>query len=122
VRAPRAQGRDLDALEEPGPPPASPDTEEALRTLASQARFLPEFGNGGEVRGIAVQSVVPGSTLDRLGLRSGDLVVSVAGHRVDDPASAQALRALPLHEPFAVEIVRAGAPATLRVPGGALVP
>jgi S1-C subfamily serine protease len=115
------RGRDLDAAEEASAP-ASPDTEadEALRSLASQARFLPEFGQAGEVRGIAVQNLVPGSQLERLGLRNGDLVVSVAGHRVQDPSSAQALRGMSLQQAFAVEILRAGAPTTLQVPAGAL--
>jgi hypothetical protein len=113
----RPSGRDLDV---PEAPPASPDSEETLRTLASQARFLPEFGDGGQVQGIAVSNVQAGSTLERLGLRDGDVVVSVAGHRVDNPQTPQMLRGLPLTQPFSVEIVRGGAPTTLQVPAGAL--
>jgi type II secretory pathway component PulC len=117
VRGTRPSGRDLDV---PEAPPASPDSEETLRTLASQARFLPEFGEAGQVQGIAVSNVQAGSTLERLGLRDGDVVVSVAGHRVDNPQTPQMLRGLPLTQPFSVEIVRGGAPTTLQVPAGAL--
>jgi serine protease Do len=38
-----------------------------------------------EVRGVLVNSVVPGSPADRAGLRNGDVITAIDGHPVDDP-------------------------------------
>ena len=69
-----------------------------------------------EAGGIRVRSVSRGTIFDRLGLRSGDLVRSIAGNRVlsiDDaaPVYARLLSA----DSFVIEVDRAGARLDLRV-------
>jgi serine protease Do len=42
-----------------------------------------------DVRGVVVQRVVPGSSADNAGLRTGDVIVSVNRHEVQSPAEVQ---------------------------------
>jgi type II secretory pathway component PulC len=95
--------------------------EEALQDLAQQAVFVPELGEGGRVRGIAVADIRPGSLLERLGLENGDVVVAIAGVRVESGSQAlQALRGLDFHRGVSVDVERDGALTAIAVPAGAL--
>lgn len=103
------------ALAELGPQYAA-----ALFDLSRQGEFQPQLGEGGALSGIAVGSVVPGSQLERLGLRSGDVVVSVAGTPLQSYSDLRALRGFQTQSGFQVGLLRGGAPVTLQVPPGAL--
>jgi type II secretory pathway component PulC len=102
------------ALAELGPQAAS-----TLFDLSRQGQFQPQFGEGGTLAGISVGAVSPGSRLERLGLRSGDVVVSVAGNPLQSYSDLSALRGLQA-QGFQVGLVRGGVPVTLQVPPGAL--
>jgi S1-C subfamily serine protease len=92
-----------------------------LVNLSSQARYKPLLDENGQLRGVAVLDVRPDSTLERLGLRSGDVVVSVAGVRVDNSAAAfNALRGLDPRAGGQVMVERGGLPTVITVPPGAL--
>jgi type II secretory pathway component PulC len=96
-------------------------TEQLLVNLASQARYAPLLDEAGQLRGVALMDVRPDSTLERLGLRSGDVVVSVAGVKVDNTTKAfDALRALNPRAGGEVLIERQGVPTRIAVPPGAL--
>jgi type II secretory pathway component PulC len=95
--------------------------EQLLVTLAGQARYAPLLDDAGQLRGVALMDVRPDSTLERLGLRSGDVVVSVAGVKVDNTTKAfDALRALDPRAGGEVLIERGGVPTRIAVPPGAL--
>lgn len=95
--------------------------DQMLVNLSGQARYKPLLDENGQLRGVAVLDVRPDSTLERLGLRSGDVVVSVAGVRVDNSAAAfNALRALDPSAGGEVLVERGGLPTRITVPPGAL--
>lgn len=126
---PRAAVRDLgrgpaetddDAIDSPPASPA-PEPEDRLVELSQQARFLPEFGDAGELRGIVVTDIREGSTLERIGLRDGDVVLAIGDNRIENHEEVvPALRSLDLASDIAIEIERGGEPQTIDVPGGAL--
>ncbi len=96
-------------------------TDQLLVNLSSQARYAPLLDGEGQLRGVAILDVLPDSTLERLGLRSGDVVVSVAGVRVDNSSAAfDALRALNPRAGGEVLVERQGVPTRITVPPGAL--
>jgi type II secretory pathway component PulC len=103
------------ALAELGPRHAA-----ALFDLSRQADFSPQFGEGGALHGIQIGDVRPGSTLERVGLQRGDLVVAVNGTAVRSVSSLASLRGVALENGFPIDVIRAGMPTTLRVPAGEL--
>ena len=97
------------------------NAEQLLVSLSSQARYAPLLDEGGKLRGVALMDIRPDSTLERLGLRSGDVVVSVAGVKVDNTSGAfDALRALDPRAGGEVLVERGGVPTRIAVPPGAL--
>jgi type II secretion system protein C len=95
--------------------------EQLLLSLSSQARYAPLLDEGGKLRGVALMDIRPDSTLERLGLRSGDVVVSVAGVKVDNSSQAfDALRALDPRAGGEVLVERGGVPTRIAVPAGTL--
>ncbi len=95
--------------------------EQVLTRLASQARYSPLLDEGGKLRGVALMDIRADSTLARLGLRSGDVVISVAGVNVDNsPRSVDTLRSLDPRAGGEVLVERAGVPTRIEVPPGAL--
>jgi type II secretion system protein C len=96
-------------------------SDQLLVNLSGQARYAPLLGDDGQLRGVAVLDVKPDSTLERIGLRSGDVIVSVAGVQVDNsPAALDALRALNPKAGGEVMVERGGVPTRIVVPPGAL--
>ena len=92
-----------------------------LVNLAQQARYKPLLDEQGQLRGVAVLDVRPDSQLERLGLRSGDVVVSVAGVPVNNSSQAfDALRALNPRAGGEVLVERGGLPTRITIPPGAL--
>ncbi len=95
--------------------------DQMLVNLSAQARYKPLMDEEGNLRGVALLDVRPDSTLERLGLRSGDVVVSVAGVRVDNSAAAfNALRSIDPAAGGEVLVERGGLPTRITVPPGAL--
>ena len=95
--------------------------DQLLVNLSSQARYKPMLDAEGNLRGVAIIDVRPDSTLERLGLRSGDVVVSVAGVRVDNsPAALGALRGINPRAGGEVLVERGGVPTRITVPPGSL--
>jgi type II secretory pathway component PulC len=98
-----------------------PDVEERLRELSTQARFLPDFAEEGGLRGIVVRDLQAGTTLERLGLQNGDVILAVEGRRIEQTDNVfEVLRGLELSEGATVELERSGALRTLEVPAGVL--
>jgi len=95
--------------------------DQLLVNLSQQARYKPLLDGEGHLRGVAILDVRPDSQLERLGLRSGDVVVSVAGVPVDNSAQAfNALRALNPRAGGEVLVERGGLPTRITIPPGAL--
>jgi type II secretion system protein C len=73
------------------------DVENAARNpaaLFSQAHILPKYENGNMV-GVQLNSVQPGSIFEQIGIQNGDTVTSFNGVRIDRPEqSANLLREL----------------------------
>jgi type II secretion system protein C len=97
------------------------NSQELLAQLANQARYAPYHDGDGKLHGVALMDVRPDSTLERLGLRSGDVVISIAGVRVDNTTKAfDALRSLNPRAGGEVLVERGGVPTRIAVPPGAL--
>ncbi|MEX2205799.1 MAG: type II secretion system protein N [Myxococcota bacterium] len=96
-------------------------SDQLLVNLSQQARYRPLLDDEGQLRGVALLDVRPDSQLERLGLRSGDVVVSVAGVPVDNSAQAfNALRGLNPRAGGEVMVERGGLPTRITIPPGAL--
>lgn len=97
------------------------DSQALLAQLANQARYAPYRDEDGNLRGVALMDIRPDSTLERIGLRSGDVVVSIAGVKVDNtPQAFDALRSLNPRAGGEVLVERRGIPTRIAVPPGAL--
>jgi type II secretion system protein C len=95
--------------------------DQLLVNLSQQARYRPLLDDEGQLRGVALLDVRPDSQLERLGLRSGDVVVSVAGVPVGNSAQAfNALRGLNPRAGGEVLVERGGLPTRITIPPGAL--
>jgi general secretion pathway protein C len=75
--------------------------------LLSQARILPKYEQG-QMRGVQVSQIKPGSVFEQMGLQEGDLVTSVNGVAIDSPEqSALVLQQLSSGNAIEVGIVGA---------------
>jgi general secretion pathway protein C len=93
------------------------DVAEAARNpaeLFSQARILPKYEEG-QMTGVQLSSIQPGSIFEEIGLREGDTVTQVNGIVVTGPQdSAALLKELAESDEFTVNVVGAdGATRTL---------
>lgn len=93
------------------------DVQEAMRNpaeLFSQARILPKYENG-QMVGVQLNSIQPGSLFEEIGIQSGDVITQVNGVVVSSPQdSAALLRELTEANQFEVTVQGAdGAPRTL---------
>ena len=91
--------------------------EEAMRNpaeLFSQARILPKYENG-QMTGVQLNSIQPGSLFEEIGIRDGDVITEVNGIVVASPQdSAALLRELTEATEFQVTVTGAdGQPRTL---------
>ncbi len=103
----------------PAPEPPRPALEVSRAQLYEVFADLDDLGRDVSIRpegdALRVTSVVAGSYLHRLGLRRGDLVVRVAGRRVDSPEAVAALYAhLARADRVKVELIRDGRDVELR--------
>lgn len=93
------------------------EVEEAMRNpaeLFSQARILPKYENG-QMTGVQLNSIQPGSLFEEIGIRDGDVITQVNGIVVTSPQdSAALLRELTESNVFEVNVLGAdGQPRTL---------
>src|SRR5262249_35863525 len=69
------------------------DVEKAVRNpaeLFSQARILPKYENG-QMTGVQLNSIQPGSLFEQIGIRNGDVITQVNGIVVSSPQDSAAL-------------------------------
>jgi len=96
---------------QPAPPPVEElqrgDVDEMLRNpanLFSQARILPKYEEG-EMVGLQVNAIKPGSLFEEVGLQSGDVITSLNGIVIDSPQeSAEILKELAEADQFEAEV------------------
>jgi general secretion pathway protein C len=75
--------------------------------LFQQARILPKYENG-QMVGVQLNAIKPGSMFEQVGLRSGDTITSFNGVTIDNPeASASLLQELSSARRFEVGVKRA---------------
>jgi len=104
-----------------GEPRETLSNEQLLLQLSKQARYAPLLDENGKLRGVALMDIRPDSTLERLGLRNGDVVVSVAGVKVDNTSKAyDALRALNPRAGGEVLVERRGVPTRITIEPGSI--
>jgi type II secretion system protein C len=85
--------------------------DEMLADLAAQARFAPVMDNDGKLRGVALMNIASDSTLERLGLRSDDVVIKIQGVPIDSSGRAMSVaRSLDRTNPVKLDIERHGLP------------
>ena len=90
------------------------------QSLARQARFVPQVGEEGLIRGIALLDVQPDSALARAGFQNGDLLVSINGVSVENTAAAyDALNRADPNQGGPIGILRGGRPQTIVIAPGA---
>jgi general secretion pathway protein C len=86
------------------------DVEKAVRNpaeLFSQARILPKYENG-QMTGVQLNSIQPGSLFEQIGIRNGDVITQVNGIVVSSPQdSAKLLSELTSANQFEVGVVGA---------------
>lgn len=79
-----------------------------LNELAMQARIVPAFRDG-VPQGFKLFSIRPGSLYEQLGLKNGDVIVSINGYRMNSPERALELySALTNAQHLGVELEREG--------------
>ncbi|MFI5315286.1 MAG: type II secretion system protein N [Myxococcota bacterium] len=113
-RAPASHGQ------APGGQPSEAATarsnDELLADLAAQARFAPVLDDNGKLRGVALMNIASDSTLERLGLRSDDVVTAIEGVQVDSSGAAMNVaRGLGFAQPVRLDIERHGVPTVVMV-------
>jgi general secretion pathway protein C len=73
-------------------------------SLYSQARIVPEWSEG-EMVGVRLNQVKPGSLYEKLGIESGDVITSLNGISIDSPqASSRLLTEFTQAEEFTIEL------------------
>ena len=84
-----------------------------LPTLQSQARVVPHYKDN-QYQGFKLVGVRPGSLYRAIGIRSGDVITSVNGNKIDSPNKALELfEQLKSSSNIQVEIERRGQAKTL---------
>jgi general secretion pathway protein C len=85
---PRPMARAAANRRRPTPPPqATTPPEPGVRTpaqLFSEARILPKY-EAGQMVGVQVSSIKPGSIYERIGIQEGDVITELNGIRIDSP-------------------------------------
>jgi len=73
-------------------------------SLYSQARIVPEWSEG-EMVGVRLNQVKPGSLYEKLGIESGDVITALNGIAIDSPqASSRLLSEFTQAEEFTIEL------------------
>jgi type II secretory pathway component GspD/PulD (secretin) len=92
-----------------GYPPPGDDVDDLTRNctnLSSQARILPEYADG-EMVGLQINAIRPGSLFEAIGIQNGDVITQLNGISIDDPEnSAKILAEFSEAESFSVVLTR----------------
>jgi general secretion pathway protein C len=104
----RSMARAAASRRRPTPAPQAPSpAEPGARTpaqLFSEARILPKY-EAGQMVGVQVSSIKPGSLFERIGIQEGDVITELNGIRIDSPEqSAKILLELTSSETFTVQV------------------
>jgi general secretion pathway protein C len=84
-----------------------------LSQLLTQIRAVPNIQDG-KTNGFALSEIEPGSVFDEMGLEEGDVIRSVNGQSITDPAQAMGMMgALSNQTHLTVQVFRDGKPTTL---------
>jgi type II secretion system protein C len=84
-----------------------------LSQLFTQIRAVPNVQNG-KTNGFSLSEIEPGSVFDEMGLEEGDVIRSVNGQSITDPAQAMGMMsALSNQSRIVVQVFRDGKPTTL---------
>ncbi len=79
-----------------------------MAELFTQIRAVPNLHDG-KAEGFTLSEIEPGSIFQQMGLRNGDVVTSVDGQAMGDPARAmQLLNTLRNHQSITVQVMRGG--------------
>jgi type II secretion system protein C len=101
---------------EPSEADKARSADELLADISQQARFAAVNDDNGKLRGVAVMNVLGDSALERLGLRSDDVVTSINGTAIDSSGAAlRVARGVNPSQPVTLGIERRGVPQVLRV-------
>jgi general secretion pathway protein C len=114
-RAPRPAAPAPAPVAEPtGAGAAARSNDEMLAEISKQARFAAVNDDNGKLRGVAL--MFNESVLERLGLRSDDVVTSINGVAIDSSGAAlREARGIDPKRPVALGIERRGVPLKLQV-------
>lgn len=89
------------------------DNVHHMAQLFTEMRATPNF-NGGKSNGFRLSEIQSGSVFEQIGLRDGDVLTSVSGHPVSDPAKAlQLLSTLDSQSSVTLSVIRNGTPMRL---------
>jgi general secretion pathway protein C len=84
-----------------------------LSQILTQIRAIPNIQNG-KTNGFALSEIEPGSVFDEMGLEEGDVLRSVNGQPMTDPAMAmQMMSQLRNASQISIQVLRDGQPTTL---------
>jgi general secretion pathway protein C len=84
-----------------------------LSQILTQIRAIPNIQNG-KTNGFALSEIEPGSVFDEMGLEEGDVLRSVNGQPMNDPALAmQMMSSLRNANQITIQVLRDGHPTTL---------
>lgn len=87
---------------------AAPDRAPARANLRATLGTMPDYV-GGEVPGVELSAVSKGGPADQAGLLQGDVVVELAGRKIENIYDyTYAIEALKVGEPVAIVVLRAG--------------
>jgi type II secretion system protein C len=104
------------AAREPSEADKARSNDDLLADISQQARFAAVNDDNGKLRGVAVMNVLGDSALERLGLRSDDVVTSINGTAIDSSGAAlRVARGIIPTQPVTLGIERRGVPQVLRV-------
>lgn len=86
-----------------------------MASLFTQVRAIPDLGPDGHSNGFKLSEIRPGSIFEQIGLRDGDVLTTVGGQSVGDPAKAiELLSSLRDQSAVGVTVMRAGQPLQLQ--------
>jgi general secretion pathway protein C len=78
-----------------------------VQSVLTQARIVPRYAEEGQLTGLELSAIKPDSLLETAGFENGDLVVSVNGTQISDPAQGlKSFRGLGDEAGFVVEVER----------------